>query len=137
MATDHSDEKAPVQPRKLWFGFATGAAAWVLVGIAEIFIEWGTCVRYGQSTVPPGHTLARVLCLLVTISLLVVAVISGVISYRNWQKLTEEKTVLSALAEDRREFMAVMGLFVSLTMGAGILWQAFPALIITLCERSR
>ena len=38
---------------------------------------------------------------------------------------------------DRREFMALLGVFVSITLGVSVLWLAIPPLVIELCVRAK
>ena len=40
-------------------------------------------------------------------------------------------------AVERREFMALLGVIVSVTLGMGIIWLALPPLFLDLCWRAR
>jgi hypothetical protein len=73
----------------------------------------------------------------VAICLLAVVLIAGTLSYRNWRALSGQSKILDTLATDRREFMALLGVFVSLTLGMGVLWLSIPPLIIQLCLRAK
>lgn len=137
MATPDTTETRPVEPRRLWFGLATPAVAWVTLGIADLVIEWRMCMRYGSPLAAGGNAVGRGLCIGLSVVLLSVGIMAGVISYRNWRRLSREQKLLNALGTDRREFMALMGLFVSLTLGMGMFWLLLTPFIITACERAK
>lgn len=137
MATPDTKERRPVEPRRLWFGLTAPAFAWVTLGIADTLIEWRMCMRYGKPLAAGGNDLGRALCIGFAVVLLSTGIIAGVASYRNWRRLTRESKLLDALGTERREFMALMGLFVSLTLGMGMFWLLLTPFIITLCERAK
>lgn len=137
MATETAHQARIVQPGRLWFGVVTGIVAWVSLGILDIIIEWRTCMWYGQPAVPPGHPVARALSFGLALVLLITSIVAGVTSYRNWRRLSAAPTLLDSLATDRPEFMAFIGIIVSITLGMGILWLSLPPLIITFCERAK
>lgn len=137
MATEITRERRPVPSRRLWFGLLTTAVAWVSLGIVDIVIEWRTCMRYGQTAVPAGHVAARAWAFGIALFLLLTAIAAGVTSYRNWRRLSEENSLMQSLATDRREFLAFIGIFVSVTLGMGIFWLSLPPLIITVCQRAK
>jgi H+/Cl- antiporter ClcA len=135
MATNDIPHGTPITPVRLWFGLAASACAWVLLGFLDILITWRACVHqeeWGNASAHPG---ARTLYIVVSLALILTVVIAGTLSYRNWRALTEQRSILEAQATDRREFMALLGVFVSLTLGMGVLWLSIPPLIIQLCLR--
>jgi hypothetical protein len=62
-------------------------------------------------------------------------VVAGTTSYRNWRALSQQREILQATATERREFMALLGVFVSITLGMGVLWLSIPPLVFELCVR--
>lgn len=126
-----------VPSRRLWFGFATAAAAWVLLGCLDICINWRACTHQLDYGIPSPHPQARILISALALVLLIVAITAGVTSYRNWRALSAHSDILDTNAVERREFMAVLGVIVSVTMGAGILWLSIPPFFLDICWRSR
>ena len=45
--------------------------------------------------------------------------------------------MLLAEATERKEFMAWAGLFISFTLGVGIVWLCLPLFILQMCIRAR
>jgi len=60
-----------------------------------------------------------------------------VTSYPNWRALSGAPDLLHTTASDRREFMAVLGVIISVTLGAGIVFLALAPLIVRLCVRAK
>jgi hypothetical protein len=121
----------------LWFGLAATAVAWVGLGVSDILITWRACVHreeFGGATVLPAVHLAYIA---VAASLLAIAAVAGTTSYRNWRALSPGSSFLKAEATDREEFMALLGVIVSVTLGMGIVWLSLPPLLIELCARVR
>jgi hypothetical protein len=113
------------------------ACAWVLLGFLDILITWRTCVHPEQLNNTAAHPAARTLYIVVSLALILIVVLTGTLSYRNWRALSEQRSILEAQANDRREFMALIGVFVSLTLGMGVLWLSIPPLILQLCLRAK
>ena len=126
-----------VRPGRLWFGFAASAAAWTGLGIADILITWKACLHQEQFGGPSAHPGMRTLSFVITLLLLGTAIAAGTMSYRNWRRLSGEVRLWDAEGQGRQEFMALIGVFMSLTLGIGILWLGLPLLIIELCVRTR
>lgn len=139
MATESNIERNPdaVPARKLWFGVGASVWAWFGVGLSDMFITWQACVHAEQFGGPSAHPGARVLFFLFTFLLLGVAAVAGAISYSNWHRLSGIKALLRTEATDRKEFMAWAGLFISFTLGIGIVWLCLPLFIIQMCVRAR
>lgn len=128
---------AVIPPRRLWFGTAASAFAWSTLGILDIIVVWRTCTSFGHGTGVTGHEDGRMLSFGLSIALLALTITAGVVSYRNWRRLSRAKRLLDATATDRREFMALLGVFISLTLGMGILWLSLGPLFIVFCQRAK
>jgi hypothetical protein len=138
MATSPTEiQPQPVAPSKLWFGLATAAAAWLALGFIDLMIVWQVCGYANEYGVDKVHEYARVACFVISVVLLVLAFAAGFTSYRNFCAISRDNDLINASATDRREFMAVLGVIVSITLGAGIVWLALPPLMIELCVRAK
>ncbi len=74
---------------------------------------------------------------MIAIALICLAVIAGASSYRKWKTVSERTALLQAEGRERRQFIALAGLFMSLTLGFGMLWFCLPLFIIQICLRVR
>jgi len=131
----------PPQPsissRKLWFGLLTSAVAWVSLGVLDILVNWRACTHQEDYGLAGPNPVGRVVIGLLAVALLTISVWSGVVSYRNWQLLSAHKAFLDAQAVERREFMAVLGVIITITMGMGIVWLGLPPIFLDICWRAR
>jgi hypothetical protein len=137
MAIESRPRNSEVTPARLWFGLITSAAAWAALGCIDILITWLVCkdpLPFGAGMAHPGAT---GLFIIVAVTLLTLAITAGVISYRNWRALSNENHLLQADATDRSEFLALLGVIISVTLGMGIIWLSLPPLIIAVCARAR
>lgn len=135
-------ERPPVQDRevrskKLWFGTATAAIAWVVLGCLDIVITWRVCMVQEDYGIPTPRPEARVGYFIAALVLLALTIAAGWMSYRNWRNLSSNREMLNAPAVEHREFMALVGVIVSVTLGMGIVWLALPPLFIDVCWRAR
>lgn len=137
MATGDKVEAHPITPSRLWFGLAASAVAWATLGFIDVLVTWRACVHQEQYGNPSPHPGARIIYLVAALVLFTIVVVAGTMSYRNWRTLSVQREILDATATDRREFMALLGVFVSVTLGVGVLWLAIPPLIIELCMRAK
>ena len=131
------NETEPVPARRLWFGLSAAFFCWFLVGIAEMFITWRACLRreeFGNSFHDPAATAAS---FVVTFFLIAVVAAAGFVSYKDWRRLSSQRRFLDAEGRGRREFMALIGVISSLTLGAGMVWMSLPLFILHLCARVR
>lgn len=126
-----------IAPRRLWFGCAGSAFAWVALGCFDITVTWRACIMQEEWGVPKEHATATALYMLAALVLLGTTVSAGWTSYRNWRQLATKRDLIETKAMDRREFMAVAGVIVATTMGMGIIWLALPPLFLDLCWRAR
>ncbi len=130
-------EGKPVRQRQLWFGTATAAVAWVLLGCADIVITWRACMVQENYGIPAPRPDVRMVYFVLALALLAVTMFAGFTSYRTWRYLTQQRGLLHSHGVERREFMAIGGVIVAVTMGMGILWLALPPLFLDLCWRAR
>jgi hypothetical protein len=137
MATERRMETSPISSKRLWFGLIASAVAWASLGFIDILITWRVCVHQEESGNPVAHPAARIIYVAIAVVLFLVVLTSGVTSYRNWRVISQQREILNAAATDRREFMALLGVFVSITLGVSVLWLAIPPLVIELCMRAR
>jgi hypothetical protein len=137
MASPSQNPPNRVEPGKLWFGFTGSAAGWVCLSVAYVLITWWACVENG----PLGGGTARqgiaFLYALSAVLLLGTTIAAGLTSYRNWRQLSEARSLGEAEGHGRAEFMALIGVFVSFTLGVGLIWLTIPLLILNLCVRAR
>lgn len=139
MATLPSSEShpQPVRPPKLWFGLATSAVAWLALGFIDLMIVWQVCAYAPEYGVARAHDAARWASGIIGLFLFAIALTAGITSYRNWRAISADSNILEAKASDRREYMAVVGVLITLTLGAGIIFLAIPPLIVDYCVRVR
>ncbi len=137
MASPAQNASNPVKPGKLWFGFAGSAASWIFLSVGYVLITWWACIENGQlggGATRPGIALLYALAAVLLIGM---ACAAGLISYRNWRRLSGAPTLGQAEGRGRPEFMALAGVFVSFTLGVGLIWLTIPLLILNLCVRAR
>jgi hypothetical protein len=137
MATDTEVSAARVPPRRLWFGFAASAVCWITLGCLDLVITWRACTHQEDFGIPNAHPSVRIAFALLALALLIITIAAGFTSYRNWKALSTRSRVLDAEAVERREFMALLGVIISVTLGMGIIWLALPPLFLDLCWRAR
>lgn len=130
-------EVVDVQPTRLWFGLAGSAAAWLALGFIDLLIVWLECAYEEQYMQVIDHPLARAACFALAVVFFAIAVTSGITSYRSWRLLSGKWRLLDAPTTGRREFMAYLGVIVSITLAAGIVWLSLPPLIIEFCARTK
>lgn len=131
----HSPQAIPNS--RLWFEFAASAIAWLCLGSLDVVIVWRACVHQEQFGGPSPHPGARILHFALWIASFGLAVLAGCMSYRTWRTLSGTDDLLRAEGRERKEFMSLSGLFISLTLGCGFLWMCLPLFILQMCERTR
>jgi hypothetical protein len=137
MANEMTNRTNHVAPGRLWFGVAASAAAWFVLGFADILLTWAACLHREQLGGASGHPGILLLTVVITIILFATIVASGIVSYQNWRRLSVDADLENAEGRGREEFMALLGVFVSLTLGFSVIWLALPLFIIDLCVRTR
>ena len=126
-----------ITKKRLWYGFATSIAAWIVAGLLNVTLAWQACMGGEQGSWFFTQTGIRIVLGVVTFGLLAVAISSGVVSYRNWRALSERRELLHAEARGREEFMGLCGLIFSTSLAIGILWFSLPIYILGICVRGR
>lgn len=134
--TGHPNDPSAVSQSRLWFGFLASVVAWAAAGCLNVVIVW-LCAHQEEFGIPPAHPVARLLFGLLALVLLIISIYSGVVSYKNWQKLSAHPAFLQAQAVERREYLAVLGVLITATLGMGILWLGLPTIFLDLCWRAR
>lgn len=137
MATDIQPSPPEVTPTKLWFGLLAAALSWLGLGIADVLITWRACLHQEQYGGPSEHPGLTALNIALFAALLLIAIVAGITSYTNWKRLSRHSQIITAEATASREFMAMVGVFISVTLGMGIVWLGIPLLILQLCLRIR
>lgn len=137
MASEITSRTDQISPGRLWFGVAASAAAWFVLGLTDILLTWAACLHHEQLGGASGHPGIRLITVVITFVLFAIVLASGIISYGNWRRLSADPDLESAEGRGRKEFMALLGVFVSLTLGFGVVWLALPLFILDLCVRTR
>jgi hypothetical protein len=137
MLTDLTSRDEAPSNHAHWFGVTGSIFAWFALGFADIVITWRTCLNPEQFGGTGPHPLARVLYFASTLTLFAIAVIAGAACYQNWRRLTGLPKLLQAEGRERNEFLVLAGMFISLTLGAGIVWLCIPLFIVQMCIRAR
>lgn len=130
-------ETNEVTPKRLWFGFSGAAFAWALAGFLDATLAWFACRGGEMGSSVFTTTGMRVLLGFITFGLLAIATAGGLISFSNWRKLSENEAFIEGEARGRKQFMAKVGVILSISLGVGIIWFAIPVYILGLCVRGR
>jgi len=137
MPSEPTTRPAEIHPRRLWFGLVTVAIAWFSLGIAEMFITWRACLHNEEFGNASSHPAAMIAAYMVTFALIALVAVAGYISYLNWRRLSTQPSILQAEGRGRSEFVALLGVYISLTLGVGMIWMGIPLFILRLCARVR
>jgi hypothetical protein len=135
--TNSHPELSSPPSNRLWFGLTASAAAWLLLGTMDLLVVWTECAHQQQYSGEGSHPASRILSFALSIAFLIVAAAGGTTSYYNWRNLSRQQNFLETNATDRREFMALIGVIISITLGVGIVWLSMPLLLIQFCERAK
>lgn len=130
-------EPEVVSRKRLWFGFSGAAFAWIVAGFLDATLAWFACMGGEMDSSVFTTTGMRILLGFITFGLLAIATAGGLISFGNWRKLSESETFVEAEGRGRKQFMAMVGVLVSITLGIGIIWFSIPIYVLRLCERGR
>ncbi len=126
-----------ISNRRLWFEFAASAIAWLCLGSLDVVIVWRACVHKEQFGDPSSHPGALAVHFLLWIALFGLTSLAASMSYRTWRALSGTGELLRAEARERKEFMSLSGLFISVTLGFGFFWMCLPLFILKMCARAR
>lgn len=138
MASEPTTRAVPIpSARRLWFGVVASGAAWFLVGIAEMFITWRACLHNEEFGNASQHSSAMVAAYVVSFFLLGLVATAGFLSYNTWRRLSTQRSLMEAEGRGHHEFIALVGILFSITLGAGMVWMCIPLFIIRLCARVR
>lgn len=129
---------ARISQASLWFGACAAAVAFSIQGFVCFQIavqackdghvgDWGPLSAVGVR----GELDA------VTAFLLAIAVIGGIISFRNWRALSEHERLIEAEGKSREAYMALAGVFVSTAFVIGIIWLGLPTAFLNTCVTAR
>jgi hypothetical protein len=137
MNTRANVPNSDIPPKRLWFGFSGAALAWIVAGLVDAWLAWVACMGHEAGSGVFTSVGMRVLLGVVTFALLGVAIAGGLISFRNWRRLSESHDFIEAEGRGREQFMALVGVFISVSLGIGIVWFALPIYILGICVRAR
>jgi hypothetical protein len=137
MSTQTNIPEPEISPKRLWFGFSGAAVAWTLAGFLDATLAWYACMGGELGWAVFTSTGMRILLGVITFGLLAVATAGGIISFNNWRRLSSRDEFIEAEARGRKQFMALVGVFVSVSLGVGIVWFAIPVYILGICVRGR
>lgn len=126
-----------VSSRRIWFGFAAAFFCWWGLGIADVMITWRECLHREQFGTSSSHPGLLTLNIIIFLALLVIAVVAGITSYRNWRMLSGESGIFGAQAQRPYEYLSMLGVLMTIMLGVGIIWFGLPLFIIQLCLRTR
>ena len=132
-----NDTPQNIRAGALWFGLSGSAASWIILSVGYVLITWWACVENGRPGGGTPRPVSALLYGLAAILLIGMAFTAGAISYRNWRSLSNARSLGEAEGRGRAEFMALVGVFVSFTLGVGLIWLTIPLFILNLCVRAR
>jgi hypothetical protein len=127
----------PISERRLWFGFSTSAIAWSIAFLVDVMLSWQACMGGEAGSSIFTRTWMEIVLGCVTFGLLGISILAGIISYRNWEKLTHESDVFHGEGRARRQFMGIAGVIITITLGAGMVWASVPIYVLSICMRWR
>jgi hypothetical protein len=137
MSTQPNPSQADVSRKRLWFGFSSATVAWIIAGLVDVWISWAACMGHEVGSAVFTSVGMRILLGVVTFGLLGLTIASGLISFRNWQRLSESCEFVEAEGRGRKQFMALVGVLISVSLGIGIIWFSIPIYILGICVRAR
>jgi hypothetical protein len=119
-------DHVPVSEAPLWFGLASGPAAWSLHELFGWFFGARVC---SPLTLPA----VRLIVAGLTAAALAIALGGAAVSWRTWQRATESAGPPGAEAWDRTVFMAMGGFLVSAVSVVALVWAGLPSLLLDTC----
>jgi hypothetical protein len=135
--SESASDPTVIPNRRLWFEFVAAAVAWLLLGSLDSVVAWRACVHQEQYGAPSSHPGARIVYFVLWIVLFGLLSLVGAMSYCSWRALSGENNLLSAEGRERREFMSLSGLFISVTLSMGFFWMCLPLFLLQMCARAR
>lgn len=137
MNTRANNPDSDIKPKRLWFGFTGAALSWIIAGLVDVWISWVACMGHEAGSGVFTSVGMRLLLGIVTFGLLAMATAGGLISFRNWRRLSESHSFVEAEGRGRKQFMALVGVLISVALGIGIVWFSIPIYILGICVRAR
>lgn len=131
------ETRPTVSRKREWFALWGPAAAWVVLFSVNIVITWQACLHHEQLGGASSHDRLLILNMVVFLVLLATTVLAGVLAYRAWRQRAGAGSFIHAEAEDRHEYMAMIGVLMTVTMGLGTIWLGLPLWLVSLCVRTR
>lgn len=125
----------PLKPERLWFGSAGAAFVWFAIEMVNVALAWEACTGGLAGTGVFTQSGMRTLLGVLTFISLGIAVLAGLTSYWNFRTVCRDDDLASTEARDRREFMSLVGMVVSISLGIGIIWFILPIFILNVCGR--
>jgi hypothetical protein len=127
-----------ISERRLWFGFAGAVPAWILAGLIDFILAWHVCMGQELGANPVYTSVGmRILLGVITFGALAVATAGAIVSFRNWQRLSNESEFINAEGRARKQYMALSGVLLSTSLAVGIVWFSIPIYLLNLCVRAR
>jgi len=137
MNTKANRPESDIPTKRLWFGFSGAALAWIIAGLADAWLAWVACMGHEAGSGVFSSVGMRVLLGVITFGLLAVATVGGLVSFNNWRRLSQSGDFIEAEGRGRQQFMALVGVLISISLGVGIIWFAIPIYILGICVRAR
>lgn len=135
--TSATDERRLIGPGRLWFGATGAAVAWAIQGFTCFQIAVQACSGGAGSWGPLSGFGVRLLLGFLTLGFLIVAAAAGITSYRNWRVFSETRDLMQAEGLDWRAYIALAGMFVSVTCVVGLVWAGIPPIFFEVCNTIR
>lgn len=134
--------KAKIGAQKLsrirqWFSLWGAACSWVALGMASSLITWRACLHDEQSGGASPHPVMTDLNIALFLLLFALSLFAGYLSYRTWHRLNRDGNIFTSESTGREEYMAMVGVLITTTMGVGIIWMGIPLWILSQCVRTR
>lgn len=139
MTADRNTTTAVDSPseRQLWFGLVGALFCWVCAGLLNVLFAWQACMGGEAGSFVFTSTGMEILLGFITFGLLAVGIWAGMVSYRNWQRLTHGTDVFHGEGFERKQYMAICGVIVTVTLGVGMMWFSVPIYVLQICTRWR
>lgn len=131
-----ANTSAVVSSGRLWYGTVGVAAIWFFIEMADVALVWEWCWGGLRGTSVFSEPGIRILLGIITFVSLAAATVAAVMAFRDWRTLSGgNDRFADSEARERREFMSYVGVFVSVSLGVGILWFVLPIYILAGCVR--
>jgi hypothetical protein len=137
MASEAKSGSQKVPRIRQWFSLWGAACCWVALGIAGSLITWRACLHGEQSGGASAHPAMTDLNIALFLLLLAISLFAGLLSYRTWHRLNGKGNIFTSESTGREEYMAMIGVLITTTMGVGIIWMGIPLWILSQGVRIR